>query len=81
MLSQAVVGEQGVQQRAEDTHPWGGPCVKSQCGGVFFSNSHSLWSARQEFQDPVAEGGVQALCLVTSLAGTMVLNAELYTLR
>ena len=34
---------------------WG----KGQCGGGAVSNLHSLWSALQEVQDPVAEGGVQ----------------------
>jgi hypothetical protein len=42
----------------EDT-PLGGPCVKSQCGGDVVANPHSLWSVRQEVQDPVAEGDVQ----------------------
>jgi hypothetical protein len=54
----AVVGEQGVQQRTEDT-PLGGDWVKSQCGGGVVANPHNLWSVCQEVQDPVAEGGVQ----------------------
>ena len=56
--SQTVIGEQGIQQRAEDT-PLGKPCVKSQCGGGVVASPHSLRFARQEVQDPVAEGSVQ----------------------
>ena len=33
--------------------------VVSQCGGGDVANSHSLWFASQEVQDPIAEGGVQ----------------------
>ena len=52
------VGEQEVQQRTDDT-PLGG-LVLSQCGEGVVANPHSLWSARQEVQDPVAEHSVQA---------------------
>ena len=58
MQSQADLGEQGAQQRAEDT-PLGDHCFKSQCGGGVVTHPHNLWSARQEVQDPVAEGGIQ----------------------
>ena len=58
LQSHTFMGEEEVQQRAEDT-PLGCPCVISQCGGGVVANPHSLWSACQEVQDPVAEGGVQ----------------------
>jgi hypothetical protein len=37
----------------------GAPCVKSQCGGGVVASPDSPWSACQDVQDPVAEGGVQ----------------------
>ena len=54
------MGEQGVQERA----PLWGPSVEDQPGGDAVSYPHHMGAARQEFQDPVAQGGVetQGLC-------------------
>ena len=46
-----------VQQKTKDT-PLGAPGLSPYAGGVV-AIPHSLWSAHQEVQDPVAEGGVQ----------------------
>ena len=45
--------------RGPRTHTWGGPLLKGQCEGGVVANPHSLWSAHQDVQDPVAGGGVQ----------------------
>ena len=74
MHGHAVVGEQGVQERAENGPLWV-PSVEDQRGGDVVTYPHHLGAARQEIQDPVAQGGVESL--MTSLEGTMVLNAEL----
>ena len=50
----AVMGVQGVQEGADHTPLWG-PCDEDQRSGV----THHLGVARQEVQDPVAQGGVQ----------------------
>ena len=49
MLGHSVMGEQGVQERAEHTPLW----------GASVSYLHYLGVARQEVQDPVAQGGGQ----------------------
>jgi hypothetical protein len=72
----AVVGEQGVQERAQNAPLWG-PRVEDQRGGDVVAYPHHLGAARQEVQYPVAQGGVETQGLMTSLEGTMVLNAEL----
>jgi hypothetical protein len=47
--------------------------------GSVVSYLHHLGTARQEVQDPVAQGGIQTqdLSLMMSLEGNMVLKAEL----
>ena len=52
-----VVGEQGVQEGTKYT-PLRGPRVEDQCGGCVVTYPYHLRAARQEVQDPVAEGGV-----------------------
>jgi hypothetical protein len=63
---------------AEHAPLWG-PCIEDQRSGGVVSYLHHLGAARQEFQDPVAQGGVQTqgLSLMMSLEGSMMLNAEL----
>ena len=60
MHGHAVIGEQGVQERAENA-PLCGPSVEDQRGGNVISY----------LQRP------RVSSLMTSLEGTMVLNAEL----
>ncbi len=75
-----VVCVQVVQEWAED------PALRSTSiedqgrWGVVAHSDH-LTSACQEVQDPAAQRSVQSqsLELVTSVAGTMVLNAEWYS--
>ena len=55
---QAVMREQGVQERTEHA-ALGGTCVESQGGGCGAAYPHSLGSARQEVQDPITEGDVE----------------------
>ena len=74
MRGHAVVGEQGVQERAQNTPLWG-PSVEDQRVGDVVAYPHHLGAARQEVQYPVAQGRVSSLMM--SLEGTMVLNAEL----
>ena len=69
-----VMGEQGVQERAENTPLWG-PSDEDQRGGDVVSYPH--WGRPVNVQDPVAQGGVETQSLMMSLEGTMVLNAEL----
>jgi hypothetical protein len=45
------------QERAENTLLWG-PSVEDQGGGDV-TYPHHLGAARQEFQDPVSQGGVE----------------------
>ena len=69
MHGHAVVGEQGVQEWAENAPLWG-PSVVDQCsGGV--SYLHHLGAARQEVQNPVAQDGVetQGLKLIDEFGG------------
>jgi hypothetical protein len=72
------VGEQGVQERAKNAHLWD-PSVEDQRTGDVVSYLHHLGMARQEVQDPVAQGGMRPMfsSLIMSLEGTKVLNAEL----
>ena len=58
MHSHAVMGEQGVQERTENTPLWG-PSVEHQRGGDVVTYPHHLGAARQEVQDPVSQGGVE----------------------
>ena len=53
------MGEQGVQERTKHT-PLRGHRFDSQSGGRVVAYPHRLGVARQEVQDPVAEGGVQS---------------------
>ena len=78
MRGHAVVGEQGVQERAQNAPLWG-PSVEDQRGGDVVAYPHHPGAARQEVQYTVAQGGVETRVwsLMTSLEGTMVLNAEL----
>ena len=57
MPGHAVVGEQGVQEGTEHA-TLSGPCVEDQRGGCVVTYLYHLGAARQEVQDPVAEGGV-----------------------
>ena len=50
------MGEQGVQERAQNAPLWG-PSVEDQRGGDVLSYLPRLRAARQQVQDPVAEGG------------------------
>ena len=52
-----AVSEQGVQEGTEHA-PLRGPCVEHQRGGCVITYPYHLGAARQEVQDPVAEGGV-----------------------
>jgi hypothetical protein len=74
----AVMSEQGVHEGTEYA-PLRGPHVEDQRGGYVITYPYHLWLARQEVQDPAAEGGVspRVLSLVMSFEITMVLNTEL----
>jgi hypothetical protein len=52
------VGEQGVQERAQNAPLWG-PSVEDQQGGDVVTYPHHLGAVRQEVQYPVAQGGVE----------------------
>ena len=54
----AVVGEQGEQEGTKHTPLWG-PYVDGQRGRGDAAYPHHLGLARQEVQDPFAEGGAQ----------------------
>ena len=58
MRGHAVVGEQGVQERAQNAPMWG-PSVEDQRGGDVVAYPHHLGAARQEVQYTVAQGGVE----------------------
>ena len=53
----AVMNEQGVQEGTEYA-PLRGLCVEDQRGGCVVTYPYHLGMARQEVQNPVAEGGV-----------------------
>ena len=57
MFGHEVVGEQGVQEGTKYT-PLRGPSVEDQRGRRVVAYPYHLGAARQEVQDPVAEGGV-----------------------
>ena len=57
VFGQAVMGEQGIQEGTKYT-PLRGPSVEDQHGRRFVAYSCHLGAARQEVQDPVAEGDV-----------------------
>ena len=57
VLSHAVMSEQGVQEGTEHA-PLRGPRVADQRGRCGVTYPYHLGAACQEFQDPVAEGGV-----------------------
>ena len=81
MRGHAVMGKQGVQDGLS-THPCGGQVLRMSKAEVFFP-AFTTWEARQEVQDPVGQGRfrTRASSLVMSLEGTMVLNAELYSIH
>jgi hypothetical protein len=54
----AVMGEQGVQEKAENAPLWL-PSVEDQRGEDVVSYPNPLGEARQKFQDPVSQGGVE----------------------
>ena len=58
MHDNAVMGEQGVQERAQNT-PLRGPSVEDQRGGDVVTYPHHLGAARQNVQDLVAQSGVK----------------------
>ena len=62
MLGHALMVEQGVQEGVEHTPLWG-PSVEDQPSGGVVSYLYHLGAARQEVQDPIAQGGVQTLGL------------------
>ena len=64
------MGEQGVQEGAENAPLWG-TSVDDQRSADVVSYLHHLGPARQEVQDPVAQGGVetQGLKLDDELGG------------
>ena len=63
MHSHAVVGEQGVQERAQNAPLWGPSVVEDQRGGDVVAYPHHLGAARQEVQYPVAQAGVETQVL------------------
>ena len=76
MHGHTVVGEQEVQESAENAPLWG-PSVEDQRGGDVVTYPHHLGAAHQEVQDPVAQGGVETQALELDDAfggyyGTMV---------
>ena len=78
MHGQAVMGEQEVQEGAENTPLWD-PSVEDQRSGDVVSYLLHLGVTCQEVQDPITQGGVETKVsrLMMSLEGTMVSNAEL----
>ena len=58
MHGQALLGEQGVQERAQNAPLWG-PSVEDQQSGDVVTYPHHLGAARQEVQYLVAQGGVE----------------------
>ena len=62
MHGHAVMGEQGVQERAENA-PVLGPGVEHQRGGDVVSYPQHLVVAHQKVQDPVAQDGVKTQVL------------------
>ena len=58
MHGHAIVGEQGVQERAENAPLWG-PSVEDQWGGDVVSYLHHLGADRQKVQDPIVQVGVE----------------------
>ena len=58
MHGHAVIGEQGVQERAENALLWG-TSVEDQRDGDVASYPHHLGAACQKVQDSVAQGGVE----------------------
>ena len=79
MFGHTVVNEQGVQEGSKHT-PLRGPSVEDQSCRRVVAYPYHLGMARQEVQDPAAEGGVfspRVLSLLMSFEGTMVLKAEL----
>ena len=56
LFGHAVVGEEGVQEGTNYTH-LRGPSVEDQLGRRVVASPYHLGVARQEVQDPVAEGG------------------------
>jgi len=78
MCGYTVMRVQGVQEWAEYTALTGSSAQGQYIGGET-AHSHHLGSAHQEVQDPVAKRGVKPrlLSMRTTLAGTIVLNAEL----
>ena len=53
------MSEQGVQEGTEHA-PLRGSCVEDQHGGWVVTYPYHLGAARQEVQDPFAEGGVRS---------------------
>ena len=59
-MAMAVVGEQGVQERAPlSTHPCWDPVLRISGVGMLLPTLTTWGAARQEVQDPVAQGGVE----------------------
>ena len=70
----AVVGEQGVQERALNPTLWG-PSVEDHRGGDVVTYPHHLGAAKIQLHR--AGSKPKASSLMMSLEGTMVLHAEL----
>ena len=64
------MSEQGVQEGAVHA-PLRDPCVEDQRGGCVVTCPYPLGAARQEVQDPVAEGGVSPRVLVSTRPGNL----------
>ena len=58
MLGHPLMGEKRLQEGAEPAPLWG-PSVEDQQSGGDVSYLHHLGAARQEVQDPIAQGGVE----------------------
>ena len=74
------MGEQGVQERAQNAPLWG-PSVEDQRGGYVVAYPHHLGAAPQEDQYPVAPGGVepQGLALDAELGGYYGVKCRAYS--
>jgi hypothetical protein len=66
MCGHAVICEQGVQDGAEQPPLWG-PGVEDQRSGDVVSYLHHLGAARQNVQDPIAQGTLYSISTIMML--------------